>query len=77
MTVLITDHHEVPFEDEEDGTGAPVRRELLPEADAVVNPHRKDCPYPFKELCGAAVAFKAAQALYERLGIPLGGALPL
>lgn len=70
MTVLITDHHEVPFEDEEDGTGAPIRRELLPEADAVVNPHRKDCPYPFKELCGAAVAFKAAQALYERLGIP-------
>ncbi len=61
MTVIVTDHHEVPFE-EKDG----VRREVLPEADAIVNPKQADCPYPFKGLCGAAVAWKLAQVLYER-----------
>ncbi|MCC8151780.1 MAG: DHH family phosphoesterase [Lachnospiraceae bacterium] len=69
MTVIVTDHHEVPFE-EKDG----VRREVLPEADAIVNPKQADCAYPFPGLCGAAVAFKLVQVLYERVGIPVGEA---
>ncbi len=66
MTVLVTDHHEVPFEEEGEGE----KRELLPPADVVVNPHRSGCRYPFKLLCGAAIAYKLAQALYETWGIP-------
>ena len=52
MTVVVTDHHEVPFEEDENGE----RRYILPPADAVVNPKQKDCSYPFPGLCGAAVA---------------------
>lgn len=63
MTVIITDHHEVPYE--EQGKGRSYR---IPPADAVVNPKQPDCPYPFKSLCGAAVAFKLIQVLYEELG---------
>ncbi|MCR4908390.1 MAG: DHH family phosphoesterase [Lachnospiraceae bacterium] len=57
MQVLITDHHSVP-------------REGVPEAEAVVNPQRIDSECSFKELCGAAVAWKVAQALFEKRGIP-------
>ncbi|MBP3544230.1 MAG: single-stranded-DNA-specific exonuclease RecJ, partial [Lachnospiraceae bacterium] len=64
MTIIITDHHEVPYE-EMDG----VRRYLVPEAHAVVNPKQEDCPYPYKGLCGAGVAYKLIQCLYEELGI--------
>ncbi len=53
MTVIITDHHEVPFE-EIDGK----KNYILPSADAVVDPKQADCPYPFSEICGAVVAFK-------------------
>ncbi len=70
MTVLVTDHHEVPFEETEEAGGEKSRRELLPPADAVINPHQSACPYPFKNLCGAAVAYKLAQALYETWDIP-------
>ena len=63
MTVIITDHHEVPYE--EQGKGRSYR---IQPADAVVNPKQPDCPYPFKSLCGAAVAFKLIQVLYEELG---------
>lgn len=63
MTVIVTDHHEVPYEDTEEG-----RRYLLPPADAVVDPKREDCAYPFKGLCGAAVAYKLAEALCEAMG---------
>lgn len=56
MTILITDHHEV--------------QEEIPPADAVVNPRQADCPYPFKHLCGAAVAYKVICCLYEAYGIP-------
>ena len=63
MTVIVTDHHEVPF-DEEDGE----KKYHLPPADAVVDPKRTDCSYPFKGLCGAAVAYKLMEALYEALG---------
>ena len=64
MTVVVTDHHEVPFT-EVDG----VRREKMCEADAVVNPKQQACHYPFKKLCGAAVAFKLVQVLYEVFGL--------
>ena len=63
MTVIVTDHHEVPF-DEEDGE----KKYHLPPADAVVDPKRTDCSYPFKGLCGAAVAYKLMEALYEAMG---------
>ena len=63
MTVIVTDHHEVPF-DEEDGE----KKYHLPPADAVVDPKRTDCSYPFKGLCGAAVAYKLMEALYEARG---------
>lgn len=62
MTVIVTDHHEVVRD--EDGS------QVLPEADAVVNPHRDDCPYPFAGICGGVVAYKLVQVLYEKNGIP-------
>lgn len=62
--VVITDHHELPFVDE-DGE----RSYILPKADAIINPKRYDCEYPFKMLCGAGIAFKFMQALYMKLGI--------
>lgn len=60
LTIIVTDHHEVPYI-ETDGE----REYILPPADAVVDPHRQDCPYPFKGLCGAAVAYKLIEALYN------------
>lgn len=60
LTIIVTDHHEIPFM----GVGAE-KEYLLPQADAVVDPHRPDCEYPFKGLCGAAVAYKVVEALYE------------
>ena len=65
MTVLVTDHHEIPFEDV-DG----VRQYKQSAADAIVNPHQMNCAYPYKYLCGAAVAWKVVCILYEKLGIP-------
>jgi len=69
MTVIVTDHHEIPYE-EADGQ----RREMFPEADAIVNPKQRDCGYPFSGLCGAAVAFKLVQILYEQAGISVSEA---
>lgn len=69
MTVVVTDHHEVPYI-EENG----VRREKISEADAIVNPKQEACQYPFKKLCGAAVAWKLVQVLYEQAGIPVSEA---
>ena len=63
MTVIVTDHHEVPF-DEENGE----KKYQLPPADAVIDPKRADCNYPFKGLCGAAVAYKMMEALWESMG---------
>lgn len=63
MTIVVTDHHEVPYT--EIGAG---RRYILPEADAVVDPKQEDCTYPFKGLCGAAVAYKLVEALMEAVG---------
>jgi len=65
MTVIVTDHHDIPYEDSEDG----VRRYRTSAADAVVNPKQEDCPYPFKLLCGAAVAYKLIRVCYEEAGI--------
>lgn len=59
MTVIVTDHHEVPYEVAQDGS----RQECLPAADAVIDPKRKDCGYPFDGICGAVVAYKFLQVL--------------
>ncbi len=64
LTVVVTDHHEVPYRELENGE----REYQLPPADAVVNPKQPGCPYPFKGLCGAAVAFKLVQVLYGEMG---------
>lgn len=64
LTVIVTDHHDIPFRDTEDG-----RIWIIPKADAVLNPKQNDCLYPNKNICGAVVAWKLIWALYERLGI--------
>ncbi|MDD3403701.1 MAG: single-stranded-DNA-specific exonuclease RecJ [Hespellia sp.] len=63
LTVIVTDHHEIPYEEAD---GKKIYR--LPPADAVVDPKQEGCEYPFKELCGAAVAYKLMEALYEAMG---------
>ena len=65
MTVIVTDHHDIPYREEEDGS----RIVMLPPADVIINPKQEDCPYPFKKLCGAAVAWRLAEALYIEAGI--------
>lgn len=64
LTVIVTDHHDIPFRDTENG-----RVWIIPKADAVVNPKQNDCLYPNKNICGAVVAWKLVWALYERAGI--------
>ena len=66
MTVLVTDHHEVPYEELPQGEV----RTILPPADAIVNPKQEGDTYPFSGICGAMVAFKVICGLYETLGIP-------
>ena len=65
MTVIVTDHHEIPFEDTARG-----RNYKLPPADAIINPKQPDCAYPNKNICGAVVAMKLVFALYRKFGIP-------
>ena len=65
MTVVVTDHHEVPFTDTEEG-----RTYILPPADAIINPKQADCTYPNKNICGAVVAMKLVFALYEKYRLP-------
>mgnify|MGYP002603891303 FL=1 len=62
MTVIVTDHHEVPFE-EHDGK----KIYLLPKADAIVDPKQEDCAYPFKSLCGTGVAYQLMTLLFRRM----------
>lgn len=62
LTVIVTDHHNVPFVQSGDKTEF-----LIPQADAVINPKQEICTYPFKELCGAGVAYKLLEALYEKM----------
>ncbi len=65
MTIIVTDHHDIPFIEKEDG-----KREFIKsQADAIINPKQKDCKYKFKSLCGAGVAFKFIEVLYEEMGI--------
>ena len=65
LTVIVTDHHEVPFT-EDNGE----RTYILPPADAVINTKQPGCPYPNKNLCGAVVAMKLIWALYDDSHIP-------
>lgn len=65
MTVVVTDHHEIPYCNTEQG-----KEFLQSNADAIVNPKQKDCLYPCKGICGAVVAWKLVQVLYERMDIP-------
>ena len=67
ITVIITDHHEVPFTLDENGG----KIYHIPPANAVINPKQADCAYPYSGLCGAAVAWKFVQVLYEYMGIPV------
>lgn len=66
MTVVVTDHHDIQTVAAEDGT----EQDLLPPADALVNPKRRDSVYPYPQICGAMVAYKLIQVMYERSGIP-------
>ncbi len=78
MTVVVTDHHEVPFVMEPDGlTPVMPKQMILPAADAVVDPKRTDSEYPFAGLCGTAVAYKLLAALYEAVGEDAGKLDPL
>lgn len=65
LTVIVTDHHDIPYV-----MAAGEKSFRLPPADAVVNPKQSDCPYPYRGLCGAVVAWKLVQVLYEAFGIP-------
>lgn len=64
MTVIVTDHHEIPYQDTEQG-----RVWIIPQADAVINPKQPGCAYPNKNICGAVVAWKLIWSLYETYGI--------
>lgn len=63
LRVVVTDHHQVKIDENNE--------QSLPIADAIINPHRLDCSYPFKELCGAGVAYKLICGIYEAVGIPV------
>lgn len=63
LTVIITDHHEIPHQEEEQE-----RIYLIPKVDAVIDPKQEECTYPYKGICGAVVAWKLIQVLYETMG---------
>jgi single-stranded-DNA-specific exonuclease len=65
LTIIVTDHHDIPFIEKEEG----VREFIRSEADAIINPKQNECKYKFKLLCGAGVAFKFIEVLYEEMGI--------
>lgn len=64
IRVLVTDHHEVPYVETSAG-----RSEKLPPADVIINPKQERCTYPWKGLCGAVVAWKLVEALYEKYAV--------
>ncbi|MCX7884973.1 MAG: single-stranded-DNA-specific exonuclease RecJ [Caloramator sp.] len=64
LKVVVTDHHDVPFEENEKG-----KVYVKPNADAIINPKQRNCSYPFKQLCGAGVALKFIEHLYDNMGI--------
>lgn len=63
MTIIVTDHHEVPYEEFGED-----KQYVIPPADAVIDPKQEDCHYPFKGLCGAAVAYKIVETLFNVSG---------
>ena len=65
LTVIVTDHHDIPFVEDENNKKIFLRSD----ADAILNPKQKDCNYKFKSLCGAGVAFKLIEVLYEEFNI--------
>ena len=65
LTVIVTDHHDIPFVEDENNK----KIFLQSDADAILNPKQKDCNYKFKSLCGAGVAFKLIEVLYEEFNI--------
>lgn len=65
MTCVVTDHHEIPYEMEGE-----IKHYILPEAAAVVDPKQEDCPYPYKKICGAVVAWKLVLKLWEGQNVP-------
>lgn len=65
MTIVVTDHHDVPYDEQENGERIPI----LPQADALVDPKQEGCKYPFAGICGAVVAWKLIQRLYEAFQI--------
>ncbi len=65
ITVIVTDHHDIPFAEDENK----IRKFISSNADAIINPKQKNCNYKFKELCGAGVAFKLVEVLYEEVKI--------
>lgn len=67
IRVIVTDHHDISYIEKDEGC----KEYRLPGADAVINPKRPDCNYPFKELCGAGVAFKFVQVLYQDMNIDI------
>ena len=73
IKVIITDHHDVPFVEDEKGD----RTFIVPEGDAVINPKQEGCKYPFKKLCGAGVAYKFIEGMYEAYGIKKSEAIEL
>ena len=65
LTIIVTDHHDIPFVEKENG-----EREVIKSmADAIIDPKQEDCKYKFKALCGAGVALKFIEVLYEEMGI--------
>lgn len=74
MTVIVTDHHEIPYEEEplaepDPETGETSRRRYkIPPADVVIDPKQPGDTYPFQEICGAVVAFKLMQLLFAEFG---------
>lgn len=65
LTVVVTDHHQVPFIMEGEN-----RQYILPSADAILDPKKETCKYPFDDLCGAGVAYKLIEALYIKREVP-------
>lgn len=65
LTVVVTDHHQVPFIEKEGG-----RQYILPPADVILNPKKESCNYPFDDLCGAGVAYKLVEALFIKRDVP-------
>ena len=64
MEVIIADHHEPAFEKEGEN-----RKDILPAADAIVDPKQRDCAYPFKMLCAGGLSYKLAMLLLKKMGV--------